>query len=98
MFEIKETKEYKKWFNKLNASKVKNKINVRVRRIEVQEYFGDYKIVDDGIYELRVNYGPGYRVYYKHISKKTILLLIGGNKTTQKSDIKKAKQISADYY
>ena len=92
-----ETMEYSKWFDKLKDGKAKAKIDIRVRRIAAQDHFGDFKPVGDGICELRIDYGPGYRIYYTQRGEEIVLLLIGGDKSTQQSDIKKAKQILADY-
>ncbi len=92
-----ETIEYSKWFDKLKDGKAKAKIDVRVRRIAAQDHFGDFKPVGDGICELRIDYGPGYRIYYTQRGEEIVLLLIGGDKSTQQSDIKKAKQILANY-
>ena len=92
-----ETIEYSKWFDKLKDGKAKAKIDVRVRRIAAQDHFGDFKPVGDGICELRIDYGPVYRIYYTKRGEEIVLLLIGGDKSTQQSDIKKAKQILANY-
>ena len=92
-----ETIEYSKWFDRLKDGKAKAKIDVRVRRIAAQDHFGDFKPVGDGICELRIDYGPGYRIYYTQRGEEIVLLLIGGDKSTQQSDIKKAKQILANY-
>lgn len=92
-----ETIEYSKWFDKLKDGKAKARIDVRVRRIAAQDHFGDFKPVGDGICELRIDYGPGYRIYYIQRGEEIVLLLIGGDKSTQQSDIKKAKQILANY-
>ena len=94
---IVETTEYSKWFDKLKDGTAKAKIDVRVRRIAAQDHFGDFKPVGDGICELRIDYGPGYRIYYTQRGEEIVLLLIGGDKSTQQSDIKKAKQILANY-
>ena len=93
---IVETNEYLRWYNKLKDSKAKARIDVRLRRIATQEHFGDCKSVRDSIFELRIDYGPGYRVYYTQRGEEIILLLIGGDKSTQQSDIEKAKKILAN--
>lgn len=93
---IVETNEYLRWYNKLKDSKAKARIDVRLRRIATQEHFGDCKSVRDSIFELRIDYGPGYRVYYTQRGEEIILLLIGGDKSTQQSDIDKAKKILAE--
>jgi putative addiction module killer protein len=55
--------------------------------------FGDRKSVGDGVFELRIDYGPGYRIYYKKVSNEIVVLLCGGDKSTQVADIKKAKDL-----
>lgn len=93
---ITKTEEFIKWFDRLKDRKAKARINVRLSRIASQGYFGDHKAVGDGVFELRVDYGPGYRVYYTQRGEEIILLLIGGDKSTQQSDIEKAKKILAN--
>jgi putative addiction module killer protein len=58
---------------------------------------GDSPSVGDGVFELRVDYGPGYRIYFGHEGKRIILLLLGGDKTTQERDIVQAKKFLNDY-
>jgi putative addiction module killer protein len=65
----------------------------RIQRIENDEHFGDYKPVGNGIRELKIDYAKGYRVYFKESDGKIIILLIGGDKSTQQRDIEKAKEI-----
>ena len=93
---VKKTPEYVKWFDKLKDSKARSKIYTCIDRIATQNHFGDCKPVVDGIFELRIHYGPGYRVYYTQRGEEIILLLIGGDKSTQQSDIEKAKKILAN--
>ena len=95
--QVLQTEEFNKWLNKLNDNKARFKINTRIRRIAAQNHFGDSKPVGGGIFELRINYGPGYRVYYAQRGEEIILLLVGGNKSSQQSDIEKAKNILAKY-
>ncbi|TVQ04909.1 MAG: type II toxin-antitoxin system RelE/ParE family toxin [Balneolaceae bacterium] len=78
---------------KLNDLKAKAKILFRIQKLENDEHFGDCKPVGDGIREMRVNFAKGYRVYFKEKEGKIIILLIGGDKSTQQKDIKKAKDI-----
>jgi len=93
MFFIEKTSEFDKWLRKLKDLKAKAKILFRLQKIETDGHFGDCKPVGDGIKELRINYAKGYRVYFKEKDERIIVLLIGGNKSTQQKDIEKAKQI-----
>lgn len=65
----------------------------RIQKIENDEHFGDCEPVGNGIRELKIDYAKGYRVYFKESDNKIIILLIGGNKSTQQKDIIKAKEI-----
>jgi putative addiction module killer protein len=93
MFFIEKTTEFDKWLRTLNDLKAKAKILFRIQKLENDEHFGDCKPVGDGIQEMRVNFAKGYRVYFKENNGKIIVLLIGGDKSTQQKDIKKAKEI-----
>ena len=93
MFFIEKTPEFDKWLRKLKDFKAMAKILFRIQKLENDEHFGDCKPVGNGIKELRVNFAKGYRVYFKEKEGKIILLLIGGDKSTQQKDIAKAKEI-----
>lgn len=93
MFFIEKSPEFDKWLKKLKDFKAKSKILFRIQKLEIDEHFGDCKPVGDGISELIINFAKGYRVYFKEKDGKIILLLIGGDKSTQQKDIKKAKEI-----
>lgn len=93
MFIIEKTPEFDKWIRKLKDLKAKAKILFRIQKIENDGHFGDCKSVGNGIRELRINYAKGYRIYFKEKNGKIIILLIGGNKSTQQKDIEKAKEI-----
>ena len=93
MFFIEKTKEFDKWLKKLNDIQSKAKILFRIQKLEKEEHFGDCKPVGEGISELRIYFANGYRVYFKEKDGKIIILLIGGDKSTQEKDIKKAKDI-----
>lgn len=88
---------YLEWESKLTRS-LRATISARLARIRLGN-FGDCKSIQGvkGLYELRVHVGPGYRVYFGKQGKKIILLLLGGNKSSQKRDIKKSHQIWKDY-
>jgi putative addiction module killer protein len=93
MYFIEKTSEFDKWFRKLDDFRAKAKILFRLQKLEEDEYFGDCESVGEGIRELKINYAKGYRVYFKEKNGKIIILLIGGDKSTQVKDIQKAKDI-----
>jgi len=87
------TTEFDKWLRKLKDIRAKSKILFRIQKLETDEHYGDCKPVGDGISEMRINYAKGYRVYFKNKETKLVILLIGGEKSTQQKDIEKAKKI-----
>lgn len=87
------TTEFDKWIRKLKDIRAKSKILFRIQKLEIDEHYGDCKPVGDGISEMRINYAKGYRVYFKNKETKLVILLIGGEKSTQQKDIEKAKKI-----
>ena len=93
MYFIEKTSEFDKLLRKLKDLKAKAKILFRIQKLERDEHFGDCKPVGNGILEMRVNFAKGYRVYFKEKDGKIIILLIGGDKSTQEGDIKRAKEI-----
>ncbi|WP_312698161.1 type II toxin-antitoxin system RelE/ParE family toxin [Sphingobacterium mizutaii] len=93
MYYIEKTIEFDKWLKKLKDLTGKAKILIRIQKIEKEGHFGDCKQVGEGVNELRINHANGYRVYFTEHKDKIILLLLGGNKTSQNQDIKKAKLI-----
>ena len=93
MREIRETSVFKTWFKNLRDTRAKIRIDMRTKRLALGNS-GDTKPVGEGISEMRINYGPGYRVYYKDTGKEIVILLCGGDKSTQISDIAKAKELS----
>jgi putative addiction module killer protein len=92
MIEILQTDNYRKWFDKLKDRNARARIDIRIRRLSLGNY-GDVKFVGDGVSELRIDYGPGYRVYFTKMGSRLIILLAGGDKTTQAGDIEKAKRL-----
>lgn len=92
MYKIKKTKHFSKWIDALKDVKGRIAIARRIERIQYGN-FGDVKSVGSGVSELRVKVGPGYRVYLTKIEDKVIVLLVGGDKSTQSKDIKKAKAL-----
>ena len=89
MIEIEKTDIYQKWIENLRDKKAKIIITARIKRLQMGN-FGDCKFINKKIYELRINYAKGYRVYFINKNNKIILLLLGGNKSTQTKDIQKA--------
>ncbi|MEA1962798.1 MAG: type II toxin-antitoxin system RelE/ParE family toxin [Patescibacteria group bacterium] len=84
------------WLESIKDTSVRVRIKNKLRRIEMGN-FGDYKFLDSGVFELRLHFGSGYRIYFGKIKNTIILLLCGGDKKTQKNDIKKAKEYWKDY-
>ena len=80
----------------MDDKRAKAKIYTRLERL-AEGNPGDVEPVGEGVSEMRIHYGPGYRVYYKDTGKEIIVLLYGGDKSTQKSDIARAKEIARDY-
>lgn len=87
-----QTPDFKAWLSGLTDQIGKAKILVRIQRLESGNA-GDVAPVGEGVSEMRINYGPGYRIYYKK-SGSNIELLCGGDKSTQKRDIKRAKELA----
>ncbi len=80
------------WINGLRDRKTILRIKDRINRVAEFGLLGDCKYIDDGIYEMRFHFGTGYRIYFIFLSKDEIMLLNGGDKSSQVKDIKKAKQ------
>lgn len=93
MFEIRKTEAYAKWLDGLRDIQARARILVRVERLAAGNP-GDVKPVGEGVSELRIDYGPGYRVYYKKQGREVVILLAGGDKRTQASDIKTALRLA----
>lgn len=87
------TSVYDKWLKKLRDSRAKASIYSRVDRL-VEGNPGDVAPIGEGCSELRIHYGPGYRVYFKDTGNEIILLLCGGDKSSQQTDIAKAKELA----
>jgi len=90
VLEVRKSDRYEQWFRRLRDRGAQSRINVRVLRLELGN-FGDAKSVGDGVSELRIDYGPGYRVYFTRIGDVVLLLLCEGDKSSQASDIETAK-------
>ena len=82
---------FAEWLRQLRDRQVRSRIMVRINRLRLGN-FGDCKSVGDGVYELRMMFGSGYRVYFARQGETVVLLLCGGDKSTQDADIERAKQ------
>jgi putative addiction module killer protein len=87
---------FAEWLDALRDRRAIDKIEKRLRRVESGN-LGDCRSVGEGVCELRINYGPGYRVYFGQIGSTIVLLLCGGDKSTQEQDIEKAKEYWSNY-
>lgn len=87
---------FEEWIKGLRDRNARAKINIRIARVRLGN-FGDHKSVGEGVYEMRIDYGPGYRVYYGKLGETVVLLLCGGDKDSQEKDIRKAKEYWHDY-
>ena len=92
MYKVKKSTHFEKWMNSLKDLKGKITIARRIERMS-NGNFGDAKSVGNGISELRITVGPAYRVYFTKLDDRLIVLLIGGDKSTQSKDITKAKML-----
>ena len=93
MIEIRKTDVYLQWIDALQDVKGRARILVRIERLAAGNP-GDVQPVGEGVSELRMDFGPGYRVYYKKKGQEIIILLAGGDKSTQAKDIEKAKELA----
>jgi len=93
MIEIRKTEVYAKWLDSLRDIRARARILVRVERLAAGNP-GDVRPVGEGVSELRIDYGPGYRVYYTERAQEVVILLAGGDKSTQAKDIKTALSLA----
>jgi len=95
MLEVRQTDTYADWFAGLRDRVAKTRIDIRIRRLSLGNA-GDVKPVGEGVCELRVDYGPGYRVYFVKKGDRYVVLLAGGDKSSQAKDISRAKALARD--
>lgn len=91
--EIRQTDEYQRWFEGLRDRTARFRIGARIRRVSLGNY-GDNKPVGEGVSELRVQFGSGYRVYLTQRGDTLVILLAGGDKSTQRRDIERAQELA----
>ena len=95
MLEVRQTSVYSEWFADLRDRTARTRIDIRIRRLSLGNR-GDVKPVGEGVSELRVDHGPGYRVYFIQKANVYIVLLAGGDKSTQEKDIRNAKSLARE--
>jgi putative addiction module killer protein len=95
MIEIRKTDLFVHWLDELSDIQARARVQVRIERL-ADGNPGDVEPVGEGVSELRINYGPGYRVYFKQSGRELIILLAGGDKRTQAKDIKTALRLARD--
>jgi len=93
MLEIRETDVYVNWFSRLRDERAKARINARIYRLSIGNS-GDVKPIGAGISEMRIDYAPGYRIYFVQRKADVVILLCGGDKSSQASDILAAKRLA----
>ena len=93
MYTVLRSEQFDKWLTKLKDAKGKARIVARIKSTELGN-LGDIKPVGKGVSEMRIHYGPGYRVYFTRKGQLVILLLMGGDKSSQKRDIQRAQALA----
>ncbi|MCW1413716.1 type II toxin-antitoxin system RelE/ParE family toxin [Rhizobium sp. 1AS11] len=96
MLILKQTATFRKWHKKLKDGKAKATIALRLQRL-ANGHAGDASPIGEGLSELRIHYGPGYRIYYCKRGETIIVLLCDGDKSTQETDIRTAKRIASEW-
>ncbi len=95
MIEIRQTAAYAAWFDGLRDRQAKARIDIRLRRLSLGNP-GDVRSVGGGVTELRIHYGPGYRIYFTERGEELVVLLAGGDKSSQRRDIRQARALAQD--
>ena len=93
MTQIRKTETFARWLDGLRDVRARARVQVRIERLAAGNA-GDVEPVGEGVFELRIDYGPGYRVYFKKHGREVVILLAGGDKRTQSADIKTALRLA----
>ena len=96
MIDVRQTEHFADWLDNLRDGVAVKAIRRRIARVQIG-LFGDTKSVGDGVFELRVDHGPGYRVYFARHGDVVVLLLCGGDKKSQQRDIMRAKALAVEW-
>ena len=97
MIEVIQTEVFLRWINRLRDQMAANHIDARIRNVATEGYFGDFAAVGGGLWEMRIHYGPGYRLYFIRRGATVVVLLCGGDKDSQRRDIARARQLAAEW-
>ncbi|HEX3130233.1 MAG TPA: type II toxin-antitoxin system RelE/ParE family toxin [Thermoanaerobaculia bacterium] len=95
MIKVRQTNVFEAWFANLRDRMARVRIDIRIRRLSLGNY-GDVRPVGEGVSELRIDYGPGYRVYFVQRGQSLVVLLAGGDKSTQSRDIERALELAKE--
>jgi putative addiction module killer protein len=95
VLEVRKTEAFARWIDGLRDVRARARVQVRIERLASGNP-GDVQPVGEGVSEMRIDYGPGYRVYFKRIGRATVILLAGGDKSTQSADIKNALRLAGN--
>ncbi|HUF51609.1 MAG TPA: type II toxin-antitoxin system RelE/ParE family toxin [Longimicrobiales bacterium] len=93
--DLRETQVYADWFARLRDRQARARILARLRRLSLGNP-GDVQPVGEGVSEMRIDYGPGYRIYYRQVGESIVVLLAGGDKRTQQRDIGRAIELARE--
>jgi len=93
MIEVRQTKEFSDWLRRLREASAVARIVASIRRMELGNP-GDAKSVGQGVLEMRIDYGPGYRIYYTQRGPESVILLCAGDKRSQRRDIRRAQELA----
>ena len=96
IIEIVESGTFKRWLDSLRDRRAVARIDARLRRVSLG-HIGDAQSVGDGVFEMRVHYGPGYRLYFVREGRQMVILLCGGDKDSQERDIRQAKELAREW-
>lgn len=95
MVDVRQTEEFASWFESMDDREARARVTVRIRRLSLGNP-GDVKAVGSGVSEMRIDYGPGYRIYFVRRGQSFVILLCGGDKRSQRRDIERAIELSKD--